>query len=211
MNVVASAVRSRVGLTLIFAVALAVALIAVLRSPNPAPAEVNPSNTLCKGHVKKGKKAADDPDTGYVNYRFACSGPITGFIVQPEKEITEIETEVFALDRTSGAVVGTDAFSCNGSVPGYSINCTGVYGGDWRVVKSRFGINGDPCIEPRADVLLWVTYAQRTSSSVAQYIAGPFSLGRPRGCRKTARSGKTRIPVEVEESTIEAPEAAPAG
>jgi hypothetical protein len=29
---------------------------------------------------------------------------------------------------------------------------------------------------------------------VTQHIAGPYDLGRPLGCKRTNRSGKTRIP-----------------
>jgi hypothetical protein len=37
---------------------------------------------------------------------------------------------------------------------------------------------------------------------VVQAIAGPFDLGRPRGCPKSAQNGKWRIPQEKEESPL---------
>ena len=55
------------------------------------------------------------------------------------------------------------------------------------------------------DPLLTVVYATATSAGVVtQNISGPFDLGRPHGCPKSALGGKTRIPaggVEIGGST----------
>ena len=187
---------------------LGTTFVALTRS-TPAPADQNPSNTLCKGHIKKGEADPDFPENGRVEYRFACSQAITGYTLLPEKEVQGYETEIFATDAKTGNVIATDAFGCTGDQPGYGVNCTGTYGGSWNTVTGTFDIAGDVCAEPRVDPLLIVTYATKNSKGdVQQYIAGPFDLGRPRGCPKTGRGGKLRIPRDSEESTV-AP--APAG
>jgi hypothetical protein len=176
-------------------VALCATVFVLSHGPAPAAADQNANNTICRGHVGKGAAEADDPTSTQVGYTFACSGPITGYQIQPDHAATSIETEVFALDRASHDVVATDSFSCGGDIPGFGVNCVGTYGGDWRVVNGRFAIDGDLCAEPRVDALLTVMYATKDSAGkVTQAIAGPFELGRPRGCPKSARGGKTRIP-----------------
>ena len=99
-------------------------------------------------------------------------------------------------------VVPTDSFSCQGIIPSYGINCTGVYGGDYEIVSGQFSIDAKLCAEPRVDPLLTVVYATRTATGVSQAMAGPFDLGRPQGCPKSASNGKWRIPPEKEESPL---------
>ena len=132
---------------------------------------------------------------------FACSGPITGYQIQPQIPAQSIDTEVFALDRATKQVVATDSFSCSGIIPSYGINCVGVYGGNYEIVSGQFSIDPKLCAEPRVDPLLTVVYATATATgAVTQAIAGPFDLGRPHGCPKSSRNGKWRIPKEKEES-----------
>jgi hypothetical protein len=131
---------------------------------------------------------------------FACSGPITGYQIQPQIPAQSIDTEVFALDAATKQVVPTDSFSCQGIIPSYGINCTGVYQGNYEIVSGQFSIDPKLCAEPRVDPLLTVVYATRTATGVTQAMAGPFDLGRPRGCPKSASNGKWRIPQEKEES-----------
>jgi hypothetical protein len=175
-------------------------LLLLLGGARPASADQNPNNTDCRGHVEKGAADSADPSAVTVRYVFACSGPITGYQIQPQIAAQSIETEVFGLDRLSGRVVADDAFSCQGDIPGYGINCVGTYQGNYDVVKGQFTIDPKLCDEPRVDPLLTVVTATRTATGVAQAIAGPFDLGRPRGCRASARSGKLRIPGSKEES-----------
>jgi hypothetical protein len=205
LNVPVTRLRSRPGIALAVLVALAAATALLLgRGATPAPADLNPSNMLCKGSIAKGKPDPDDATAGVVDYRFACSQPITGYSVLPDHQATAYETEVFGTDPKTKEVIGADAFSCNGDLPGWGVNCTGATTGNWDVVSAKFDIDGDVCTEPRVDPLIVVTYATKTSSgSVVQYIAGPFDLGRPRGCPKSARGGKTRLPKDNEESTIQ--------
>jgi len=170
-------------------------------SSREAIADQNPNNTDCRGHVEKGEPSPDDPSATQVKYVFACSGPITGYQIQPQIPAQSIDTEVFALDRTTKQVVPTDSFSCAGDIPSYGINCTGVYGGNYEIVSGQFSIDPKLCDEPRVDPLLTVVYASKNASgAVTQAIAGPFDLGRPRRCPKSAGNGKWRIPQEKEES-----------
>jgi hypothetical protein len=201
LNVAVSRLRSRLGLALVALAAALAAVVLLNHSAPPSVADQNPNNTLCKGHVDKGKADPADPSSGVVSYTFACSQPITGYSILPDKEATAFETEVFGADPKTGDVLGTDAFSCNGEQPGWGVNCTGANVGNWHSVTSSFTIDGDVCAEPRVDALLMVTYASVTAGKATQYIAGPFELGRPRGCPKSARGGKTRIPLDTTEST----------
>jgi len=201
LNVAVARLRSRLGIVLVV-LAAAIAAAALLNHSAPSSvADQNPNNTLCKGHTNKGEVDKDDPDSGVVSYTFACSQAITGYSILPDKESTGFETEVFGADPKTKDVLATDAFSCNGEQPGWGVNCTGAYTGQWHTVTSTFTVDGDVCAEPRVDPLLVVTYASVTSGKVTQYIAGPFDLGRPRGCAKSARGGKTRIPADTTEST----------
>ena len=128
--------------------------------------------------------------------------PITGYQIQPQVPAQSIDTEVFAIDRTTKQVVPTDSFSCQGEIPSYGINCVGTYGGKYEIVSGQFSIDPKLCDEPRVDPLLTVVYATRTATGVSQAIAGPFDLGRPQGCPKSASNGKWRIPPEKEESPL---------
>jgi hypothetical protein len=175
-------------------------LLLLLSGTKPASADQNANNTDCRGHVEKGEPSADDPSATQVKYVFACSGPITGYQIQPQVPAQSIDTEVFALDATTKQVVPTDSFSCQGEIPSYGINCVGTYGGKYEVVSGQFSIDPKLCAEPRVDPLLTVVYATRTATGVSQAIAGPFDLGRPHGCPKSAQNGKWRIPQEKEES-----------
>ena len=176
-------------------------LLLLLSGTRQARADQNPNNTDCRGHMEKGEPSPDDPDATQVKYVFACSGPITGYQIQPQVPAQSIETEVFALDAATKQVVPTDSFSCQGVIPSYGINCTGVYAGKYEIVSGQFSIDPKLCAEPRVDPLLTVMYASKSATgAVTQAMAGPFDLGRPRGCPKSAGNGKWRIPQEKEES-----------
>lgn len=163
---------------------------------------------LCKGSIKAGEKDPLGLQENPVAYRFACSQPITTYSVLLDQEIDTFETEVFGLDRTTNEVIPTNSFSCNGDLPGYGINCVGTYGGAFSVVPGTFNMStAKLCAEPRPDPLLIVNYATYATNpdgkpkldkngnpTVTNATAGPFDLGRPHGCPKSARGGKTRIP-----------------
>jgi hypothetical protein len=172
--------------------------------PPSARAGLNPNETICKGHTLKGDKAPDDPTLIQVKYTFACSNPITGYQIQSDHAVQAMETEVFGLDAATKQVIPTDSFSCSGDLPGYGVNCVGSYGGNWDIATGQFSIDEKLCAEPRVDPLLTVVYASvDDKGKLTQAIAGPFDLGRPRGCPKSARNGKWRIPPTKDVSTIE--------
>ena len=200
MHVAVTRLRSRLGIALAVFAALAATAVLLNHSAAPAPADNNPNNTLCKGHINKGRPDPDDPESGVVEYTFACSQPITGYSIMPDHQATGYETEVFGTDPATKQIVAADAFSCNGEIPGFGVNCTGALTGNWHTVTSTFTIDGDPCAEPRVDPVLLVTFASVNGGKATQYIAGPFDLGRPRGCPKSARGGKTRFPNEGDDT-----------
>jgi hypothetical protein len=174
-------------------------------------------NTICKGHIGAGPKdplgLLDNP----VAYRFACSGPITGYSIISDKEIDTWDTEVFVKD-TSNQVIPSDSFSCNGESPGFGVNCVGTYNTNWAVIDATYNLSSAKlCTEPRHDPLLVVTYATYAKDAdgnprkdsngnpiVTTAVAGPFDLGRPRGCKRTKFSGKTRIPRQGADTPAEA-------
>jgi hypothetical protein len=161
-----------------------------------AHAGANANDYDCGGHIEAGKPAPGDDDA-QVQYTFACGGPITGYQIQPQIGDTGFSTDVSVFDKTGNAVT-TDSFTCNGDFPGWGINCIGKYTGDqYANVIGQFSIGTKLCAEPRVDPLLTVTYATADSKGViTQYISGPYDLGRPRGCPKSASGGKTRIPAD---------------
>lgn len=178
---------------LLLTVALALAVLA----PS-AGASTNANNYDCGGHIEAGKPAPGDTDT-QVQYVFACGGPITGYQIAPQISDTSFGTDVSVFDLQGNAVI-TDSFTCNGDFPGYGFNCIGTYtGNQYAKVTGQFAIGTALCAEPRVDPLLTVTYATADSRGrVTQYISGPYDLGRPRGCPKSANGGKTRIPSDDE-------------
>ena len=189
--------RRRPALLAVLACALLVAAVAVgiFSSDARAFAVPDPSNITCKGHISGGNAEPGDDDQ-QVAYSFACDSPITGYQIQSQIGDTgfDASTTVTGLD---GNPVPTDAFNCAGDFPGYGINCTGTYSGQWKVVNGQFSIGTKLCDEPRVDPLLTVTYATADSKGViTQYISGPFDLGRPRGCKADSSTGKTRIPAD---------------
>ena len=205
MNIAAPSLRRLALLAAAAALLAGLALVLAGRTSPTATASVNDNQTTCKGHIEKGDANADDPTIAGVTYKFACSNPITGYTLFVDGHpVQTIETEVFATDPATKAVVPADAFSCNGDLPGYGINCVGAYGGAWHVAAGQFSIEGPLCKEPRVDPILTVMNATVNAKGQAvQSIAGPFDLGRPRGCPKSKFGGKTKIPLEKDEPVIQ--------
>jgi hypothetical protein len=174
--------------------ALSAAVLALAIAAPMAGASANPNNYDCGGHIEAGPPAPGDDDT-QVQYAFACGGPITGYQIQPQIGDTGFSTDVSVFDQQNNPIT-TDSFTCNGDFPGWGINCVGKYTGDrYGKVIGTFAIATKLCAEPRVDPLLTVTYATADSKGVVtQYISGPYDLGRPRGCPKSAAGGQTRIP-----------------
>jgi hypothetical protein len=204
LNIAVTSLRRKALLAALAALLLGgLSVLLLAGDPPSASAGLNPNQTICKGHTLKGTPDKDDPTLVEVKYTFACSNPITGYQIQPDHAVQSMETEVFGIDAVTKQVVPTDAFSCNGDLPGYGVNCIGTYGGNWSVLTGQFAIDEKLCDEPRVDPLLTVMYATADSTGkVTQAIAGPFDLGRPRGCPKSSQNGKWRIPQEKEESPL---------
>jgi hypothetical protein len=175
----------------VVALAIVGALLLVIAAR--ARADSNPNNLDCRGHIEAGDPAPGDDDQ-QVKYVFACSGPITGYQLQPQIGDTGFDPAASVFDLQGNAVT-TDSFSCQGDFPGWGINCVGAYSGHYGKVVSQFAISTKLCAEPRVDPLLTVVYATASSAGViTQAISGPYDLGRPHGCPKSAQGGKTRIP-----------------
>jgi hypothetical protein len=200
LTITGTSLRSRALIAVLLACVLGVLALIAFGGSAPAPAAENASNRLCKGHIEKGDVDPDDPTSTQVTYFLACSGPITGYSLLPDHQVTGFDTEVFATDKATKQVVAADAFGCTGDVPGFGVNCNGTYLGDWAVFKSTFSQNEKLCDEPRVDPLVVVAYASKNAAGdVVQAMAGPFDLGRPRGCPKSALGGKRRIPKETDQ------------
>jgi hypothetical protein len=185
-------------LTLARPLAAIAAVLALAVWAPTAGATANANDYDCGGHIEAGQPAPGDTDT-QVQYVFACGGPITGYQIQPQISDTSFGTDALVLDNQNNAVV-TDSFTCNGDFPGYGFNCVGRYtGNQYANVTGQFAIATPLCAEPRVDPLLTVTYATADSKGViTQYISGPYDLGRPRGCPKSASGGRTRIPSDAQ-------------
>jgi hypothetical protein len=194
--------RSRSRLALLLAV-LAIALLALGVAAQRGYADDNANNYDCAGHLVAGQPE-DNVDGTQVQYSFGCSGPILGYQIQPNIEISSFDTDVIVLDPTA-APVTTDSFSCNAFLPTWAVNCVGKYSGAWNRVVGQFAIEGKLCDEPRIDPLLTVVYATANSAGVVtQYIAGPFDLGRVHGCPYHA-GYSNRIPADGSKPTTGPP------
>lgn len=172
-----------------------------------APADFT-DNTNCWGKIEKGTPDPDDPTAVAVKYTIQCDGKIGGYSIAtaPERQVTGAETEVFVTDAANN-VVGTDSFSCNGTFPGYGVNCVAPAGGEYKTpgnfIVGEFYVDKDICKLPsRLDPILTVALATVNSSNKAvQAIAGPFDLGHGIDCPKPksykrAKYTKRKMPVE---------------
>jgi hypothetical protein len=152
--------------------------------------ESNPNNYSCLGHVSGGKPEPGSEEQ-QVQYVFYCDGPITGYQLESQVQVTGVEASPLVVNRERDAL--TDNFACSGSFPGYALNCVGSAKAGYEWITGQFAIGKKLCAEPRVDPLLTVTYAYLEKGVVTQAISGPFDLGRPKGCRADASSGGTRL------------------
>ena len=164
----------------------------------------NPNNYTCFGHIQKG--VAEDGITGtQVQYQFSCDGPISGYTIETEPHQIQYFDQA-PVSAIKGVPSATDNFSCSAFVPGVQINCTGSTSTAFEVITGQFVIAGkNLCTEPRLDPILNVTQATATatiggtktaptaSATVTQYIAGPYDLGRPYGCKGDSFGANTRL------------------
>ncbi len=177
--------------------ATAVCAVALAAPASSALAVGNPNDAECFGHVQRGTAEVLDTNT-QVRYSFGCNTPILGYQIQADTAIESFDNATLAYGG-DGQPVGADGFTCNGEFPGIAFNCIGTYAAKlinntFEQVRGQFSIDGKLCAEPRVDPLLTVVYATASSTGVVtQYIGGPFDLGRPTGCPKSANSGSARI------------------
>lgn len=153
--------------------------------------ETNPNNDNCIGSIAAGTAEPGNEETP-VKYEFYCNGPITGYQLQAQIPITSNEGQPSVTSNATGKPL-TDTFSCSGEFPGYAFNCVGLAKQGYETVTGQFTIGTKLCKEPRVDPLLTVTYAYLEKGVVTQAIAGPFDLGRPKGCPPDQYSGSTRL------------------
>lgn len=180
---------------LVWLAAILGALVLSLATGTVAHAEEsNPNNYECKGHIGKGEAEAGNEEVA-VAYEFYCDGPITGYQLESNVEVTSAEgssmVTTFQKEPTS------QIFSCTSEIPGWAVNCVGDAAGYYERVSGVFTIETPLCNEPRIDPLLTVTYAYLEKGVVTQAISGPFELGRPQGCKADAYGSKKRLEPEV--------------
>ena len=177
--------------------AAAVVAAALALPATSALAVGNPNDAQCYGHIQRGTAEVLDSGT-QVRYAFGCNTPILGYQIQADTAIESFDTSTIAYGGDNHPF-GADGFTCNGDFPGIAFNCIGSYSAivinnQFEQVRGQFSIAGKLCTEPRVDPLLTVVYATATSSGVVtQYIGGPYDLGRPIGCPKSANAGSARI------------------
>jgi hypothetical protein len=157
--------------------------------------ESNPNNYNCIGSLAKGvpQEGSEDQQVAYSLY---CNGPITGYQLQTQVQITSAPEPPNVNAIETGLKLGAalkDVFSCGGELPGIAVNCVGGTKAGYEMISGQFGIEKKLCAEPRVDALLTVTYAYVEKGVVTQAISGPFDLGRPKGCPPDAYSGGTRL------------------
>ena len=178
------------------ALAVVAGALVVLAAPAPAGAEEsNPNNYACLGQTGAGKPEPGSEEQP-VSYSFYCNGPITGYQLESQVQVTGISSPPALTTVAGGPLTGTfasDNFSCSGDIPGYAANCVGIAKGGYERISGQFAIATKLCAEPRVDPLLTVTYAYLEKGVVTQAISGPFDLGRPNGCKPDALSGSTRL------------------
>jgi hypothetical protein len=169
--------------------------------------ETNPNNANCIGSIEAGQPEAGNEEQ-QVQYKFYCTGPITGYQLQAQIPVTGVEASPLITSNATGKPLG-DSFECSGEVPGFALNCdggppagtpstppAGTTAGTkegYDTITGQFSIGTKLCKEPRVDPLLTVTYAYLEKGVITQAIAGPFDLGRPKGCPPDAQSGGDRL------------------
>ena len=151
------------------------------------------ADVTCKGHTEKAQDSEDYENA--MDYVFACTGRILGYAIVSNREFDVFDTEIEVHDA-AGTIVATDGFACEGDIPGFGVNCFGLGSGANNVVRGTVSVSGvKACAEPRTDAkLVVVPEAIDANSGVGKKnslgaLAGPFDLGRPKGCPKSSPLG----------------------
>jgi hypothetical protein len=157
--------------------------------------ETNPNNDNCIGSIEAGQPEAGSEEQ-QVQYKFYCNGPITGYQLQAQIPVTGVTGQPVVTSNATGKTL-KDTFSCSGEVPGIALNCVGSTKEGYETITGQFSIGTKLCAEPRVDPLLTVADAYLEKSLPVQALAGPFDLGRPKGCPPDSESGSTRLEPKV--------------
>ena len=156
-------------------------------------ADVNDNQITCKGFVHSGEADEINPDLYQAEYRIRCDQAITGYsLFIGAQQVQTLETEVFP-QFADGSPVSTDAFSCNGDLPGNGVNCTGKYSNLSGIITGKFAVEMPLCeagkrIEP---ILTVFKGSVSSTNALVQAIAGPFSLGQPSDCKGKKNKPRT--------------------
>ena len=199
------------GLAVALLVGGAFALLGSFRTAQ-STADVNPNNTVCRGHIVALAQDPAEPDQYPVRYRFRCNQAISGFSLFLDGHPADtVETEAFPVTLSGAPIAGGDLMSCGGTLPGYGINCVGAYTKTYGIMTGSFSLPMSACAEPRLEPIMTVTTAYLSGSpAVAKAaVSGPFSLGKPLNCvepktkAEKRRDAKLRQPLKipVEEDT----------
>lgn len=178
---------------LLSVMALSLAAAAVSHAEEFSGAD-NPNNYECHGHIEAGKPEIPGEEEQQVQYQFVCDGPITGYQLESNVEVTGIGQSPLVTYYLKNEPL-SDAFSCGGEIPGWAVNCVGAttHGGRGEIITGQFSIETPICQEPRVNPLLTVTYASVEKEVITQAISGPFELGRPWGCKADKYSKHPRL------------------
>ena len=156
------------------------------------PRAASAATLACSGHVNPGTPSDDFENP--IDYRFACAGRIVSYMIVTDREIDSFDTEIEVHD-TAGAIIPADGFACEGDFPGFGVGCLGTYGANGVVTGTMSLSLRKPCDEPRVDPKL-VVVAESIDPNTNEPLkrsngsmAGPFDLGRPRGCPKSSVLG----------------------
>lgn len=114
-------------------------------TPVAPDATRNDSNNSCSLHLKSQARPTLEDDLT-VDYALRCATPITGYSISVSTgarvaPVTAFETEVFAIQKGTGAVLPDQGFNCSGEQPGWGVNCTGYYGGAYATLPGTFDLS----------------------------------------------------------------------
>lgn len=153
------------------------------------PSAASAADVTCRGSTTKAQDNEDFENA--FSYAFACTGRIVGYTLLTSREIDAFDTEIEVTD-TAGAVVQADSMACQGDIPGLGVGCFGAYTTN-NVVRGNLSVSGAAvCAEPRVSARLVVVVETITATTGVPAktskgeMAGPFELGRPRGCPKSS-------------------------
>jgi hypothetical protein len=167
---------------------LGVLMAMALALPSPASA----STLTCRGHVGKAQDTEDYENA--LDYTFACTGRILGYMIVSDRELDAFDTEIEVHDA-AGAIVPSDGFACEGDIPGFGVGCFGTYSTNNVVTGTVSVADHKVCDLPRVNPMLVVvpetidTVTGLPKKTANGSMAGPFELDRPRGCPKSSILG----------------------